>query len=133
VKEEQRGSLVHKLAGDIGGFSLIEVMMALTVFAVGMLAISSLQIATINSNARSRRSMEAVTIAQQQVEALITADYDSVVDNPGPTTINNRYDVSWDVVAEVLNTKDVDLTVSWDEDGGQRSVVLSCVLWNSSS
>jgi type IV pilus assembly protein PilV len=133
VKEEQRGSLAHKLAGDIGGFSLIEVMMALTVFAIGMLAISSLQIATINSNARSRRSMEAVTIAQQQVEALMAADYDSVVDNPGPTMTNNRYAVSWDVVQEVLNTKDVDLTVSWDEDGGQRSVVLSCVLWNSSS
>lgn len=132
MNEEQRGNLAQKLAADIGGFSLIEVLMALTVFAIGMLAISSLQIATINSNASSRRSMEAVTIAQQQVEALMAADYDSVVDT-GPTTTNNRYDVSWDVVQEVFNTKDVDLTVSWDEDGGQRSVVLSCVLWNPSS
>ena len=37
------------------GFTLIEVLIALAIFAVGFLALSSMQITAINTNANSRR------------------------------------------------------------------------------
>ena len=106
------------------GFSLIEILISLTIFAVGLLAISSLQIGSINSNAKARRSIEAVTVAQEQVETLMTSVY-SNVNTSGPISVNNRYSVSWTVAAPVENTKDVVLAVSWPEGTETRSITIN--------
>jgi len=106
------------------GFSLIEIMISLSIFAVGILAISSLQIGTINSNAKAGRTVEAVAIAQEQVETLMTSHY-ADVNTTGPITLNTRYNVSWTVAAPVMNTKDVALIVSWREGTQTRSIAMN--------
>ena len=106
------------------GFSMIEILISLSIFAVGLLAISSLQIGAINSNARSGRTVEAVALAQEQVETLMTSNYDDVVTS-GPVTVNSRYNLSWTVDAPVLNTKDVAVVVSWPEGTRTRSITMN--------
>lgn len=113
------------------GFSLIEILISLTIFAVGLLAISSLQIGSINSNAKARRSVEAVSVAQEQVETLMTSIY-SDVNTSGPISVNNRYSVAWTVAAPVENTKDVALAVSWPEGTETRSITINFTIRDES-
>jgi len=118
-------------AEDEKGFSMIEILIALSVFAVGLLAISSLQIGSINNNGKARRSLKAVAIAQDQVETLMTTAY-AAVNTSGPVTVNNRYNVAWIVDPPIENTKDVALVVSWPERGKTRSITMNFIVRDES-
>ncbi len=57
------------------GFSLLEVVIALGIFSIGILAIAGLQITATSGNAKARFSTEAATLAQDVVERLLAIDY----------------------------------------------------------
>jgi len=52
------------------GFTLIEAMVALTIFSIGILAVASMQTDALMSTADSRKRTEAVEIATSQAEFL---------------------------------------------------------------
>ena len=58
------------------GFSLIEVMVALAVFSVGLLAIFSMQFSAIRTNAVARGVTENITVATAKVEQLMALPFD---------------------------------------------------------
>jgi type IV pilus assembly protein PilV len=58
------------------GFSLIEVLIAVAIFAIGILAVGSMQLAAIKTNARSRNSMTVVTVAKDRAEQMMALPYD---------------------------------------------------------
>ena len=58
------------------GFTLIEVLMALAIFAIGILAIAGLQIRSINMNAAARMQSEATTVAVDVMERLMSLPYE---------------------------------------------------------
>lgn len=58
------------------GFTLIEILIAMTIFAIGILAVGSMQISATNTNARARNSMTVVTMAKDRAEELTTLPYD---------------------------------------------------------
>jgi type IV pilus assembly protein PilV len=58
------------------GFSLIEVMVALTVFSIGLLAIFSMQFSAIKTNASARGVTENITVAADKAEQLMALSYD---------------------------------------------------------
>ncbi|MGD8970515.1 MAG: hypothetical protein PVG01_03840, partial [Desulfobacterales bacterium] len=55
---------------DRNGFALVEVLMAMVFFTVGILALAGLQITTINGNAAARMQTEATAIGARIVERL---------------------------------------------------------------
>jgi len=57
------------------GFTLIEVLIAITVFAIGILAVSAMQISSIKGNSSSLDLTEAVNVAQDQLETMLALDY----------------------------------------------------------
>ena len=59
-----------------GGFSLIEVMVALAVFSVGLLAIFSMQFSAIKTNAVARGVTENITVASAKAEQLMALPYE---------------------------------------------------------
>jgi prepilin-type N-terminal cleavage/methylation domain-containing protein len=58
------------------GFTLLEVLIAMFVLAVGLLAVASMQITTIEGNDFSLDMTEAVILAQDEAENLATLDFD---------------------------------------------------------
>ena len=60
------------------GFTLIEIMIALVVFSIGMLAMGTLQISSINGNSGANRLTDVGTIASSQVERLNQVDFTDV-------------------------------------------------------
>lgn len=61
--------------GIPGGFTLIEVMVAMVIFAVGILGVAKMQISAINGNAAALKITEKYAVASNQIERLMTLPY----------------------------------------------------------
>ena len=59
-----------------GGFTLLEVLIAISIFAVGILAIAGMQIRSINLNSAARMQTEATNAAVDCMERLLSLPYE---------------------------------------------------------
>lgn len=60
------------------GFTLMEVMIAVVIFAFGLLGFSSMQVAAIRLNTSAYINTQIATVAQEQMEALLTIPFDGM-------------------------------------------------------
>jgi hypothetical protein len=60
------------------GFSLLEVLFGVTVFMIGMLGVTALNISSLKSGAFSGNMSEATNLAASKIEELMILDYDDV-------------------------------------------------------
>ena len=103
------------------GFTLIEVMIAVVILAVGLLALGTMQIVSIRANAFSTEMTYSTMLAQQQLETLKNlafTDPDLTATPPLHTLLaviekGASYSVSWEVANTTANMKTIDLTVQW--------------------
>lgn len=58
------------------GFTLMEVSIAMAIFAIGILAVTSMQIRSINQNASARMQTEATTLAVDWMEQMLSIPYE---------------------------------------------------------
>jgi len=92
------------------GFTLLEVLIAMSIFAIGILGVASMQISAINGNASARMHTEAGTWAADRVERLMAVPYnhtdldDSAASNPHQAN-EGVYTIEWTVDPPVSNTK----------------------------
>ena len=63
------------LFGNCKGFSLLEVLLGITVFMIGMLGVTALNISSLKSNTFSGNLSEATTIAGDRIEVLMSLEY----------------------------------------------------------
>jgi type IV pilus assembly protein PilV len=115
------------------GFSLIEVMITLSIFAVGVLAVALMQDLSIQHNASARLMSEAIEVAQSQMARLMGAPYDDAnldeFSSPyGPNSIGH-YRVSWTVQEDVpmSDMKTIKLTVAWSDQGAEKSLAVASI------
>ena len=112
------------------GFSLIEVLVGLTILSIGLLALAGLMVTATKGNAAGCYMTEAATFAQDKLEELRVTSWGSVVPGSdvrqGSTGIN--YSRNWNVVANPLdNQRWVDITVSWTDRTSHSVSLLSVV------
>ena len=105
------------VTGKQAGFTLIEVLIAITVFAVGILAIVSMQTTSVGGNAKARCMSDATSWAADRVEILMALDYDDADLDPGAHTAAPNppgYTISWNITADapIPNIKTISVTVS---------------------
>ena len=62
---------------DQKGFTMIEIMIALVVLAVGILSVASLQVSAIKGNNLSDNITSALTLAEDKMEELLGLNYDN--------------------------------------------------------
>jgi len=58
------------------GFTLIEVLVALTIFSIGLLALASMQVTSLRGNANAQVLTSATTLAEGTLEGLLSWDAD---------------------------------------------------------
>lgn len=109
------------------GYTLMELMIALMILAVGVMGIWSMQGVAIRSNATAKKVTDTAALGSDQFEKLMRLAYDDAVLTPGTTTTRNegKYTVTWSVSAAnvpISNIKTVTVVASWTEAGQQRSV-----------
>ncbi len=128
------------------GFSLIEVMIAMTVFAVGMITLSAVQVQAMRSGSSSRHATQAAAIAKSQMEQLQRLAWAQIGPTAGWTAAvqrNNTVQGSPNMVEAVYFvdlritnliagwTRAIDVRVQWsDPKRPNRSVVISGVRFN---
>jgi prepilin-type N-terminal cleavage/methylation domain-containing protein len=67
------------------GFSLIEVMIAMAIFAMGIGALYAMQFTSVKGNLNANQQTSSVVAATEAVEVLMTQPYESAVFNEGVT------------------------------------------------
>lgn len=84
------------------GFTLIEVLIAMVVFSIGILAVTSLQLGSIKGNAKANRLTIAGSIATNQAERLKQAAFNDpqLASSEHPVTRRGRYWVGWRVTED---------------------------------
>ena len=119
------------------GFTLIEILIAVAIFSIGILAVAKLQFWNVKNNTTGNITTMATMLGRAQLEDLkgvadVTtltdgADPDNPVDADGnPGGIFTR---TWTVTNPLggSTTRRIDVTVSWNRRGQDRSVVLSTI------
>lgn len=106
------------------GFSIIECMIALSIFSIGIMAVATLVLSSIGENASARRITEATALAETRLEQLMAMPYDDIV---ADQETQGAYTVAWEVTEGdiVAETKTITVTVTWWFRKKQRDVTVS--------
>jgi type IV pilus assembly protein PilV len=115
------------------GFTLIELMIAIVIFSIGLLAMAQLQMFSIRYNSEAQRMSEATTLAQGKMEDLMSLDYaDTDLDNGDHTDPNNA-NIKWsitvnpEVTGSTTETKSITVTADWNSRGTTKDVTLDSI------
>ncbi len=129
------------------GFTLLEVMIALGILAVGLLSVAAAQLYAMRGGSSGRHSSDAAVIAHSQLEnfqriafaapelaatagAFVPAPSaeTTVVQTPDGDAIEMTYTLSWRIGDLDAARKSIDVQVTWDEPNRPgRQLVLSTV------
>lgn len=133
---------MRQMFSDQKGFSLLEVLIAISIMAIGLLALCQMQIKAIQGNAFSGKTTDATTLAQDTLERLMTLDYtdaDLTAGSHPPGSqaqisgtqqvANVTYTISWGVTVDspIDDTKTVDITVTWPDESRQRTLSMQFI------
>ena len=122
-------------------FSLIELLVALTVLSLGLFALAGMQQTAINGITSSRHLTSAVFLAEAKMNELKTRGYsklslDACGDPENPVNSQGEpggiFRRSWTISQYGANMKKITVTVSWvDSAGGSRTTSLNTVVSDS--
>ena len=116
------------------GFSLLEMLIAMTLITIGLLGMAGLQIASINGYAIARQETQAATWAADRLETLMSLPFtdtdledtdadgsgglaDAALADADHNTTRGKYGILW-------NVADTDL----DGDGDQDSKIVAVIV-----
>jgi type IV pilus assembly protein PilV len=98
----QTAKMTHRI--DDRGFTFVELLIVIAIFSIGILAVASMQVTSINANSSARMSGEATTLAANQLEALMASGYTAEPLDPGShTLVQGAYTINW-----VVTESDID-------------------------
>jgi prepilin-type N-terminal cleavage/methylation domain-containing protein len=122
--------------GGISGMTLVEIIVGMTIFAIGVLSITRVMFQAMHANVRSKHVVVATNLAHQRMEQILSSTrYDNITSTTFPTedygTLdagNQDYAAYRRIVAIADSTdalgssvmKEVTVRVEWQESNGQR-------------
>ena len=115
---------MSKKQGSESGFSLIEVIIAMAVFLIGMLAIASMQTESIRHNARSNVRSVSVSLAQGILDQILAYDEENSIFDA------DNANIVWDLdPASAATTLTIagggTYSASWSVDSGNPAAGLA--------
>jgi type IV pilus assembly protein PilV len=116
----------------VEGFTLIEIMIAVAIISIGLLALAGLQVSLIRGNALSQRMTAAVSVAEQTVEQIKKTPYANIQSVPSTQVQASGFNFTSQVTvmndSPLANTKTVNVTVTWSDGLKTHTVPLTTVI-----
>jgi len=138
MKNIQKVFSKKKVCDNQSGFTLLEVLIAISILTVGLLGVAQMQIMGIKGNYFSGNTTAALSLAEEKMEDLLGKSYtDAELASGNNPDANNPIDETgqaggiysrmWTVTdnTPIIDTKEVTVSVSWDNLSHQVS--LSCI------
>ena len=132
-----RGAKNRRESVGEGGFTLLEVIVSVSVLTLGLLAVASMQTAAIRGNDNAYRMTESATWAQDRLEALTALPYSDPALSIGTGKADPvsrtpaGYTITYDVAAGPIgNTKLITVNVTRADRGVKTTRRLRCVKGN---
>jgi len=130
------GGRWHRNSKGEAGFSLVEVLIALFVFAIASLAIAAMTFMSIQGNAFTNQMSQANFLAQDMMEDLLSCQTNTELDSAlaSPTPPLGAYTRSWVSTGPgpTANSRWLTVTVKWADVKGNHQVVARS-LWRVNS
>lgn len=128
------------------GFCLLEILIALFIFTIGILALLIMLLYTVKGNSMSIQLTNAAHLASKQIEKIMLSDDDSITDadndgisglddcdestsdgtnlNVEAGNLGKHYNIYWNVAEDqpVADTKTIRVIVSWQEGEADKQV-----------
>jgi len=143
--------MTNVFANQSDGFTLIEILIAISIFAIGILGVASMQMTATKGNIAAGNLTQNVLVAQSQEEDLLMTPYHDVdrlsagthtpdqdadwVDNDGDGTVDESGEtgpisVSYvvDEDTPVINTKTITMTVTKPHMTGRKTATIIHIL-----
>lgn len=130
-------SVIHhhkELVESANGFTLLEVLISLTIFSLGLLGLAELQLLGIHYNQRSQNITTAVILAESKIEELkvcgssgLSSGQDLITRSEGGAGCFHR---SWVIsqYAGFSHLEQVEVKVLWSERGEDHTICLESVV-----
>ncbi len=146
MNQSRKIGIFSECAINRKGFSLLELMLAIAVFSVGMLAVGTIQVKSIKTTDTAKYVTEDLSMVSAMLERFAAIsytdndlessdnDYDGYDPNTGllkePDFVRQigRYTISWEVYPNYMGTtpalpaKRISMTITWTGEGGQTRV-----------
>ncbi len=113
--------------------TLVEVLIALFVFSIGVMGAALMLGNAIRYSASARFMTEATEIAQYKMESLLNAPYhhselDESQSPHGPVALGG-YNLSWRVKEDLpmARMKTINLVVNWTDHGDTKSIMVTSI------
>jgi len=120
---------------DDGAFSLVEVLIAMSILSVGLLAMAQMQITALKQNAISQRRGTVMTVAQEYMDKVVDAEKSDLATLVGTETVTRGTPPVTCTVTiakqadgtPVAHSCVVEVTVAWKDGGMDKSFVMRTV------
>jgi type IV pilus assembly protein PilV len=129
-------------ASSEGGFTILEAIIAITILAVGILAVASLQGSAIRSNGSAVELADVTARVSSRLEVLSMLPYSddqlSAEENPHriPPRASDPYqmEISWNVTDSPSgDMKTIDMKAKWNDRGAPKQLSLRHILSDTRS
>ena len=106
------------------GFTLIEILVGLVLFAIGAVVFAQMQVLSITGSSFGKDALTAITLAEQNLEQLRNTSFNTIAGN---TVTSGNMTVTWTVTTSgtaPTRYKTILLTVTW----GTKSISFSTIV-----
>ena len=117
--------------GNTRGFTLIEVLIAMAIFSIGILGVAKLQLSNVKNNTTGNIITMATMLGRARIDELKGLPLDQMeakcLDADEPEIIAPIYERECDVDPQSVTSSLITVTVSWNRRGQNRRVVLTTI------
>lgn len=113
-----------------GGFTLIEVLVAMVIFLLALMPLCRLQYAAIQNSSYAYQLTRATYLAEQKMAELFTGSYDSLTTGAITAESIGCYTINWSrsIDTPIAGTATVTVTVTWNDSPNRPHTITLCSL-----
>ena len=114
------------------GFTLLEILMALIILSISLLALAGLMTMTTRNNSYGSHVTEAATFAQDKLEQLRAGPWGNIVSGTDPSPITGctgiTYVRNWNVVPNAADSmRTITITMDWTDQTNHSIRLVSVI------